>query len=426
MENERPIEKLLRRCAHKRAEEAGSAFELHPANRRLLQGEVARQYPAKPTAEIKTVLLGRRSLWPRLAWALPVLLVLTVGVWLVFEQRKLQPGHAELAKAEYQSPVPSRAQPAIHSEAAEPEPQAARIVTTPDSAKSPPTVAEGTLTMEYSRSVPVVVPSRSTVPPPTSQPALRTDRSTVVEPLRPAAAPSPSLGVPRSEHTPESFARSMVSETLSPTPGSIPTAPAPTTSAPAIARYGLSASAPATLSQRFVQTPADTAARRAAEAKAVQPQVLMSFLVEQDGNRLRVVDSDGSTYVGSIEPPASEGFDAPAEAWRESPAPAMRRQFSVTQTADDAQPGLPLNQAFHFRVTGTNRTLQQPVVFAGNILMPTNVISLQQTSPAAGVAGGQPTQMQQLLPMPANSAISGRVQLGKNPEMQINAVPVSP
>ena len=45
MNDERPIEKLLHRFAKKRRDEAGTPAELHPTNRRLLQAEVARQFP---------------------------------------------------------------------------------------------------------------------------------------------------------------------------------------------------------------------------------------------------------------------------------------------------------------------------------------------------------------------------------------------
>jgi len=45
MEPERDIEKLLRAYAKRRRAKAGDAFTLHPATRRLLQGEVARQTP---------------------------------------------------------------------------------------------------------------------------------------------------------------------------------------------------------------------------------------------------------------------------------------------------------------------------------------------------------------------------------------------
>ena len=47
MEPERHIEKLLRGYAKKRREESGAPLELHPATRRLLQGEVARRASRK-------------------------------------------------------------------------------------------------------------------------------------------------------------------------------------------------------------------------------------------------------------------------------------------------------------------------------------------------------------------------------------------
>src|ERR1035441_8815835 len=65
MEPERKIEKLLRAYAKKRRADAGDAFKLHPATRRLLQGEVARRAP-KPDDEDDSV-----SLWDlfRERWA---------------------------------------------------------------------------------------------------------------------------------------------------------------------------------------------------------------------------------------------------------------------------------------------------------------------------------------------------------------------
>ena len=49
MNDDRPIEKLLRRYAKTRRDEAGAPLELHPATRRLLQGEVSRQFPKTGT-----------------------------------------------------------------------------------------------------------------------------------------------------------------------------------------------------------------------------------------------------------------------------------------------------------------------------------------------------------------------------------------
>src|SRR5262252_6657733 len=80
MEPERPIEKLLRAWGKKRRDEAGAPFEMHPATRRLLQGEVARQFgkQAKQPRTLSQVLAGW---WPRVAWGLAV--VALVGVLAV-------------------------------------------------------------------------------------------------------------------------------------------------------------------------------------------------------------------------------------------------------------------------------------------------------------------------------------------------------
>ena len=51
MEPERKIEKLLRAYADKRRAEAGDPLTLHPANRRILQGEAARRAPAPAPPE---------------------------------------------------------------------------------------------------------------------------------------------------------------------------------------------------------------------------------------------------------------------------------------------------------------------------------------------------------------------------------------
>src|ERR1043165_9540170 len=76
MDPERPIEKLLRQAAEARRVQAGAPQELHPANRRMLQSEIARKYAAGAAAS------KRRSFFDlfmlRFAWAAAVL----VGVGL--------------------------------------------------------------------------------------------------------------------------------------------------------------------------------------------------------------------------------------------------------------------------------------------------------------------------------------------------------
>ncbi len=89
-EPERPIETLLRAAAKKRRDEAGAPFELHPADRRLLQGDVARRY-AKSPAEPRSLASLLSQLWPRFAWGVGILAILGLSVWLLLPL----PRHAE-------------------------------------------------------------------------------------------------------------------------------------------------------------------------------------------------------------------------------------------------------------------------------------------------------------------------------------------
>src|SRR5206468_2099487 len=77
---ERPIEKLLR-AARRNRERADAPHALHPATRKLLQGEVARRYgrPAAPRSFIDRT----RRFWPGfvLAFSTLILLGLLAVMW---------------------------------------------------------------------------------------------------------------------------------------------------------------------------------------------------------------------------------------------------------------------------------------------------------------------------------------------------------
>src|SRR5437588_754967 len=82
MEPERPIEKLLRTWAKRRGNKAGAPLEMHPATRRLLQGEVARKFGGKQreTGRFAAML---RQLWPRFIWGLAIFVALAVTAGLL-------------------------------------------------------------------------------------------------------------------------------------------------------------------------------------------------------------------------------------------------------------------------------------------------------------------------------------------------------
>src|SRR5437899_11415128 len=99
METERPIEKLLRAWAKKRRHDAGSPQELHPATRRLLQGEVARTL-GKDKPRTKSGSSWFAATWPRVAWGLGVFAVLAGAVWIVMPPSRNFSSERRMAKHE--------------------------------------------------------------------------------------------------------------------------------------------------------------------------------------------------------------------------------------------------------------------------------------------------------------------------------------
>ena len=87
MNDDRPIEKLLRRYAKKRRDATGPPVTLHPATRRLLQGEVARQFrkaaPGGVPALLAQIFRGWRA---QLAWAVPLFALVAIGLWSLLDR----------------------------------------------------------------------------------------------------------------------------------------------------------------------------------------------------------------------------------------------------------------------------------------------------------------------------------------------------
>src|SRR5437764_15327255 len=91
------IEELLKTYAKKRREEMGAPIELHPATRKMWQGEVARQRPATPP-ERKSFFSSFLRFWPRLAVGGAVVVLLSLVLVNINQRRN--PGEAkQMAKA---------------------------------------------------------------------------------------------------------------------------------------------------------------------------------------------------------------------------------------------------------------------------------------------------------------------------------------
>jgi hypothetical protein len=86
-EPEKKIEELLRGYSRKRREDAGAPMEMHPATRRILQGEVAKLAKAgqrQPRSWWQSFFL----MWPRFAATVGMFAVLAVGVWVITQSEK--------------------------------------------------------------------------------------------------------------------------------------------------------------------------------------------------------------------------------------------------------------------------------------------------------------------------------------------------
>jgi hypothetical protein len=135
------------------------------------------------------------------------------------------------------------------------------------------------------------------------------------------------------------------------------------------------------------------------------PKVLTTFEVRQTGQNLQIIDSDGSVYEGLVEPRSqrppqvlTRGFDAAARPTAGPPlggvaGPTQRPPQSapattpeIAQTAIENETAQP--ESFAFRAMGTNRTLNQSVVFTGEFEPAPGSVELNQAV-AGAVSKGQ-------------------------------------
>jgi hypothetical protein len=470
LEPERDIEKALRDYAKRRWEQAGTPPPMHPATRRLLQGEVARlKKRAPPSPGFWPQFLW--GSWPRILANAAVALLLVACVLLLPTRSKnknaSQP-QTLLAKNERSSD----AEQSVRRDAAKSAPAAAPSVA--ENRPSPEGLAHGT------------TPATTTAAGSREMPALEKDKSAAESSVA-SAKSSPPAANTRFYSGNSSVA---LDKKQQPVPGSVDTLsagtpaaatpPQPTSSlaAPSVAappaqpsfpppaaltaggvmltdqdkRLGLNGNvttfSAATVTQQFslanpLSEPLNDSFK-AAKAP-VSPRVLSSFRVEQTGNQLRVIDSDGSVYSGSLQTPA----DVSGQLFAYDEISAARQTLQKT---DGTNAPAQSTAGFFFRVTGTNLTLNQPVVFTGNFLADdrapssqSNITTVSGTIGGGGFVGAGRAQtalqtrstnllskneLQTVPTIPAfqlsNSRLQGQALIGGTNQIPINALPVKP
>lgn len=379
---ERPIERLLRDTGKQRV--PSEPLELHGATRRLLQAEVARTYgQAEGTAWSWWANLR----WtPKLAWACSAVLLIGIGTW-IFMSSTNGTGRQSLL-ANKQEAVP----PAL---------QADRPAPNLPQERAP--AKESTTLLANNPAAPVQDKAVDLVEQTASQTG---------------ALAAPSIALARSE-----AAKNLVEQReLASAPAASSAPPIASASGGAVARYGLASRAmPALkdnyrldLSQRFVLEEANQLKTAASPGTSA---VLVSFQLERTGSEVRVTDRDGSVYIGLTTNSATalqpDGSTTTAPAFSQVGATVTIPPKAASSARD-----------FFFEVSGTNRTLQQPVVFSGRWSGPGGTVS---ATPASGMNRG-------LTPQPGSGAptsqvpsrVYGRAVVGGSRQITIQAVSGQP
>jgi hypothetical protein len=436
---QRDLEKQLRQHAEQRRAAAGEP-SLHPATRRLLQSEVRRHWGGRNAGPAKGGWLPR--FWPRLAFALGVVAVLGTAAVFMFGPGKKAP--MNFAKLEENAPTASAM------------PVAAPATT--------PGVADSALTA-LEREDSGRLPADSTV----SSGARFADRMGGF-----AAAPAAPPAAQDFSATETLAAKNMAPVTESQFFGGAALAKRVDSKENDGRAEGITAASSASAMdaaggnlQSLAVSQADKQAlgvtqyfRNVAIPEGEKTKgtdalpVLGNFTVAQNGNELTVVDEDGSVYNGTAElaPPVivsgrtvssdaglagarpATRLAAKDEVSRRSATKAVPAESNTLTVGMEASPaqaiaaGEPVN--WQFKVEGTNRSLQQRVVFTGNLIQNTfnNPAEnrSQQVYQQVPAAQNQLRNYNQGQLAPQNNFINGRVVLDNRKETELNALSVEP
>ncbi|MBI3849196.1 MAG: hypothetical protein HY298_02735 [Verrucomicrobia bacterium] len=469
-EPERNIEKQLKAYADKRRTEAGAPLELHPATRNMLQSEVARVIPKRSPRQGSFLSQLFAGLWPRIALGVSVFAVLLVGTWMLWQTQNQTTKSLELG--ETISVVQSADQIADN------------ILTPKPTLAAPP--AEQPLSLAAAPSNEPQQLEKSAVDKtlverlggrdvgPGKKPAGSGGESST-QTIAPAAAPPLADGRvavnannPRTDSslTPsdvlaesESAKKQLAARSLTaPAPASAPSPlPATKITPPAQAFYtateleqkSVNELSRATVNQRFAQV-VPVAKGGVASRSSNANVVLTSFQMElapwnssgdtsqsarwadstgQGGNQVRVIDRDGSTYAGFLQIADTslkqKDADGKATASNRERKAKMAAKVDVFKTGVKSE--LQAEQDYFFRVEGTNRSLNQRVVFSGHLLANVSNADAYKTNVSTTATGQLQLPLQnQLPPLLLNSRINGTALIGGSKTLEIQALPVNP
>jgi hypothetical protein len=471
------MDETLKAYARKRREEAGAPLEIHPATRRLLQGEVARLRGSQAARSAPGG--GWIRFLPRLGFALSICIVLAVVVWSLrppaSSYEMTAAGESEQQTAVFydrEMDAPAKPQPAGPDRAALPvedsvSEQGKREPAPLDLAKNKDTLYREPKDSEVKQlrdaRLPAQQPSPA-APPPTSIPELALNRPAPAAATRArdgqaltfsdenGAKKEVNLGAvmlaenerletsefskalnagrPASngaatyqsfDNTKPSGPMSVAVATPSLTAAKRPEeTPVALKSNPELALFFST-----DISEVRAQTASGTAGAVALKRDSYQSTggsgVLRNFQIQQAGNEVRVVDADGSIYNGVLtaQPDASASVDSVAE---------QQRRTADTYRGDVRRQGVDNRATLTFKATGTNRTLNQLVVLDG-VVAEDGPSADAQPAPSrrsdAASTRSRAFQTNVVAPTKQMLRFRGQVRVGTSNEVTIDALRVT-
>lgn len=333
--NERPIEKLLKAAGEKRRREAGQP-ELHPATREILRTAVRREYGPAPKPARRRLGWGFR-LVPKVA----VLFALGVCTWLlVFKETDDEPRRLAFQEAAVPASTDKEEQPEF------PQAMSSRVVS--------------------SQKVGVELADDSAVS--LAAPSLAKDQ---VQPAPVGMRPDAS----RRRELAQDDSRSVVGGDYLKSDRQgiyMGTAAAEAETPQEVDTNAARELAALMKPQLASKTPALTPSTSAVGGLMPSP-VLQNFTVVNDGGRIEIIDADGSTYEGSLEP-----VETVASMPAASGAMYVRDAEQPTDTTSPG--GGPWNGVvllnYNFVASGTNHRLGQAVQIEGNLALTERQVQL--------------------------------------------------
>jgi hypothetical protein len=407
MEPERPIEKLLRAFSKKRRNQAGQ-FELHPATRNLLQGEVLRELGDKD--QTNQWFLVR--FWRQFAYGFGMFAVLGIIAYFVF----LSPtgnSSSELAQA----PVMQAAAPPASSLAPEPS-----VFFRDSQTNGIAMAAVAPKPAARDEEMPAA-PAVATV---AANPGARGRITNPLSPV-PANEPAPSVATADAKLVDRSRTDVALSARRAVMPAEAKAKAETETEADVTANLAKKelADKAVTLTAAYQRT--STAENRIQNAPAgeVRQQapatVLAAFRVERIGDAIKITDSDGSIYngriVAAVDEPVRRLYSADTNSTRETLVQSKALKIDAV-----AQP-------VFFVVKGTNISLNRNVVFSGRFSPPPPSASFGLSLNGAGATGGAaPTAKRAAPAASALPPITGKLKVedGNQREISIEAKPTGP